>query len=150
MTCLIVYDSSLLLIRTGKTMKYGRARSVMCLEDLDVTMCPLFSLALHFFWRYDVLKETVPDFSDRNKWYRARVFTSGDGEEYNADMQYGAVKKLHKEHGVGGHVVHGARVSAAQEDARNRCACGLFCLVLFFRLTGTGMNTDGCLERFFK
>eukprot|EP00752_Nemacystus_decipiens_P016035 g14336.t2 len=37
--------------RTGKTMKYGRSRSIMCLEDLEVTLCPLFSLALLFFWR---------------------------------------------------------------------------------------------------
>ena len=92
----------------------------MCLEDLEVTLCPLFSLALLLFWRFDVLKEAVPDFSDRNKWYRARVFTSSNGEEYNNKMQYESVKKLHKEHGVGGHVIHAARVSAAQEDARNR------------------------------
>eukprot|EP00752_Nemacystus_decipiens_P016034 g14336.t1 len=111
--------------RTGKTMKYGRSRSIMCLEDLEVTLCPLFSLALLFFWRFDVLKEAVPDFSDRNKWYRARIFTSGGtGEEYTREMQYARVKRLHKEHGVGGHVVHAARVSAAQEDARNRVPLG--------------------------
>ena len=73
----------------------------MCLEDLEVTLCPLFSLALLLFWRFDVLKEAVPDSSDRNKWYRARVFTSSNGEEYNNKMQYESVKKLHKEHGVG-------------------------------------------------
>lgn len=112
--------AGLLLTRTGKTMKYGRARSIMCLEDLEVLLCPLFSLALLMFWRFDIIKEAVPDFTNRSKWYRARVFTSGDGEEYTSKMQYSAVKKLHKEHGVGGHVVHAARVSAAQEDARNR------------------------------
>lgn len=101
-------------------MKYGRARSIMCLEDLEVVLCPLFSLALLMFWRFDVNKEDVPDFTDRNKWYRARVFTAGHGEEYTSKLQYNAVKRLHKEHGVGGHVVHAARVSAAQEDARNR------------------------------
>ncbi|CAN0419308.1 unnamed protein product, partial [Scytosiphon promiscuus] len=117
--------TALLLIRTGKTMKYGRARSIMCLEDLEVVMCPLFSLALLFFWRFDVLKEAVPDFTDRRKWYLARVFTGGnDGEEYTAKLQYNCVKKLHKAHGVGGHVVHAARVSAAQEDARNRVPPG--------------------------
>lgn len=101
-------------------MKYGRARSVMCLEDLEVVMCPLFSLALLFFLRFDVLKEAVPVFSDRNKWYRARVFTTSTGKEYQSKVQYRAVKKLHVDHGVGGHVVHAARVSASQEDARNR------------------------------
>ncbi|CAN0499004.1 unnamed protein product, partial [Ectocarpus sp. 8 AP-2014] len=60
--------------RTGKTMKYGRARSIMCLEDLEVILCPLFSLALLLFWRFDVLKEDVPNFTDRTKWYRERVF----------------------------------------------------------------------------
>lgn len=92
----------------------------MCIEDLEVMLCPLFSLALLFFWRFDVLKEELPDFSDRNKWYRARIFTKSSGEEYTSEMQYQAVKRLHKQHGVGGHVVHAARVSAAQEDARNR------------------------------
>ncbi|CAN0561645.1 unnamed protein product, partial [Ectocarpus sp. 12 AP-2014] len=105
-------------------MKYGRARSIMCLEDLEVILCPLFSLALLLLWRFDVLKEEVPDFTDRTKWYRERVFTFADGGgEYTAKDQYAAVKRLHKEHGVGGHVVHAARVSAAQEDARNRWAC---------------------------
>ena len=94
----------------------------MCLEDLEVIMCPIFSIALLLFWRFDVLKEAVPDFSDRSKWYRARVFTSVTGEEYDSKLQYSAVKRLHKEHGVGGHVVHAARVSAAEEDARNRSA----------------------------
>lgn len=108
------------VLRTGKTMKYGRARSIMCLQDLEVTLCPLFSLALFLFLRFDVRKETVPDFSDRNKWYRARVFTTRTGEEYTNKLQYCAVRRLHNEHGVGGHVVHAARVSAAQEDARNR------------------------------
>lgn len=95
----------------------------MCIEDLEVTLCPLFSLALFLFWRFDVLKEAMPDFSDRSKWYRARVFTSSTGKDYDDKMQYNGVKRLHKRHHVGGHVVHAARVSAAQEDARNRYAC---------------------------
>lgn len=118
-----LFNVSIVGTRTGKTMKYGRARSIMCLEDLEVILCPLFSLALLLFWRFDVLKEEVPDFTDRTKWYRERVFTFADGGEYTAKDQYAAVKRLHKEHGVGGHVVHAARVSAAQGDARNRWAC---------------------------
>ncbi|CAN0556214.1 unnamed protein product, partial [Ectocarpus sp. 8 AP-2014] len=69
-----LFDMSILGTRTGKTMKYGRARSIMCLEDLEVILCPLFSLALLLFWRFDVLKEDVPNFTDRTKWYRERVF----------------------------------------------------------------------------
>ncbi|CAN0568635.1 unnamed protein product, partial [Ectocarpus sp. 12 AP-2014] len=119
-----LFHVSILGTRTGKTMKFGRARSIMCLEDLEVILCPLFSLALLLLWRFDVLKEEVPDFTDRTKWYRERVFTFADGGgEYTAKDQYAAVKRLHKEHGVGGHVVRAARISAAQEDARNRWAC---------------------------
>lgn len=114
-------NATCVFTRTGKTMKYGRPRSVMCLEDVDSTMCPRFSLALHLFWRFDVGNEPIPNFADRSKWYLARIFTVGrDGGEYSAKVQYAAIKSMHKRHGVGGHVAHAARVSATQEDARNR------------------------------
>ncbi|CBJ32266.1 hypothetical protein Esi_0324_0027 [Ectocarpus siliculosus] len=69
-------------------------------------------------------RKKSPTFTDRTKWYRERVFTFADGGEYTAKDEYAAVKRLHKEHSVGGHVVHAARVSATQEGARNRVPPG--------------------------
>lgn len=93
----------------------------MCLEALDVTLCPIFSLALYLFWRFDVDKDDLPNFEDRAKWYTARVFTGQrHGTPYTESAQYSSVRSLHRGAGVWGKVVHGARVSASQEDARNR------------------------------
>lgn len=84
-------------------------------------MCPVFSLAMYFFFRYHVAGEPAPDFSERRTWYGARVFVSqGGGKPYSPGAQYCATRALHRQHGIRGHVTHGARVSASHEDARNR------------------------------
>lgn len=94
----------------------------MCLEHVDELQCPMLSLALYLFWRYHVKEERCPDFGERGKWYAERVFTSskGRGEPYTETAQFDAVKGMHLEHGVLGPVVHAARVSGTQLDARNR------------------------------
>lgn len=95
----------------------------MCLEGIDVSLCPLFSLAAYLFWRFDVDGDSIPNFLDRTDWYTARVFTGArGGTRYTEAAQYGSVRALHDKVGILGKVVHGARVSASQEDARNRCA----------------------------
>lgn len=95
----------------------------MCLEAADdVVLCPLFSLAAYLFWRFDVDGDSIPNFLDRSEWYTAAVFTGATaGSRYTESAQYGSVRALHKRAGIAGKVVHGARVSASQEDARNRC-----------------------------
>lgn len=94
----------------------------MCLEASDVTLCPLFSLAVYLFWRFDVDGDSIPNFLDRTQWYTARVFTGATGgSRYTESAQYAAVRALHEKAGIRGKAVHGARVSASQEDARNRC-----------------------------
>lgn len=107
--------------RAGKTVRFGRARSILCLEGLDVTLCPLFSLALYLFWRFDVDEDSIPNFYDRIEWYSSRVFTGArDGTPYTETAQYKSVRSLHTAAETPGKVVHGARVSACQEDGRNR------------------------------
>lgn len=103
----------------------------MCLEALDATLCPLFSLAAYLFWRFDVDGDSIPNFLDRTEWYASAVFTGAkDGTPYTESAQYGSVRALHKAGGVWGKVVHGARVSASQEDARNRCIFVRMCACL--------------------
>lgn len=94
----------------------------MCLENVDPLLCPMLSLALYLYWRYQVVGEKTPHFGDRRLWFPARVFTStkGRGDGYTDSAQFDAVKKMHLEHGVLGPVVHGARVSSTQLDSRNR------------------------------
>ena len=87
--------------RTGKTIKFGRARSILCLEGIDVSLCPLFSLAAYLFWRFDVDGDSVPNFLDRAEWYTARVFTGPrDGTHYTENAQYGSVRALHEKFGI--------------------------------------------------
>lgn len=93
----------------------------MALEDIDALLCPLFTLALYFYWRFEVDREPIPDFTDRSQWNRARVFTGSEaGKPYTSDQQYRAIKRMHDKAEVRGHVCHGARISASLEDDRNR------------------------------
>lgn len=94
----------------------------MCLENVDPLLCPMLSLALYLYWRYQVVGEDTPHFGDRRLWFSERVFTSTKGRRgrYSETAQFDAVKAMHKEHAVLGPVVHAARVSGTQLDSRNR------------------------------
>ena len=35
----------------------------------DITYCPVFSLSLYWYYRYDIMKQELPDFSQKREWY---------------------------------------------------------------------------------
>lgn len=103
---------------------------------------------MYFFFRYHVAGEPAPDFSERRTWYGARVFVSEGGRKpYSPAAQYECTRALHRRFGVGGHVTHGARVSASHEDARNRYVALCRSIPAFVSPGEAGYGTGGPRRR---
>lgn len=93
----------------------------MAFEAVEALLCPLFTLSLYLYWRFEVDLQPIPDFSDRSLWYREPVFAGTErGQHYTAGQQYAAIKKMHDHMNIRGHVSHAARIAGALEDDRHR------------------------------
>ena len=82
-------------LRQGKTNKYGRLEYNGMFRNKDVRICGVGALAMWFFWRFHVMNEPCPDFSDPKAWFHIKVIPSpkNSKEEYDYNAHYSAISK---------------------------------------------------------
>jgi hypothetical protein len=84
----------ILTITDGKTVDAGHTDYTDytgILRHKDPVLCPLASLALYLFWRFDIDNEAIPDFRHRSTWYRTRLIPGKQEEDNSLSYETQAV-----------------------------------------------------------
>jgi len=55
--------------KQGKCNQFGRIEQSGAMRHKDVRLCTVGAVALYFFWRFEVEKETPPNTLDNSSWY---------------------------------------------------------------------------------
>jgi centromere DNA-binding complex CBF3 subunit-like protein len=73
------------MFRDGKTLDVGRTDYTGLLRHKDPVLCPLASLALYLFWRFEVAREQPPNFNSRESWYNTKLIP---GKQEQGSLSY--------------------------------------------------------------
>ncbi|KAE8266440.1 hypothetical protein A4X09_0g5909 [Tilletia walkeri] len=106
-----------LILRQGKTNKFGHLEFGSFIRAADVELCPVGALALYLFSRFQLSREPFPDFSSSSAWYDRKVIKSPSS--LVAQLEYrthsSAVKQAFKACNiVSTAATHSSRKSGAQ------------------------------------
>jgi hypothetical protein len=109
----------ILMITDGKTLEAGRTDYTGILRHRDPVLCPLASLALYLFWRFDVAGEEPPDFNCRRSWYRRRLIPGKQQEQNSLSYETQAlwIRRAFAEAGI-----HSSKVTHTMRGASARIA----------------------------
>ncbi|KAJ5904866.1 short-chain dehydrogenase [Penicillium subrubescens] len=109
----------ILMITDGKTLEAGRTDYTGILRHRDPVLCPLASLALYLFWRFDMAGEPPPDFNSRRSWYRRRLIPGKQQEQNSLSYETQAlwIRRAFAEAGI-----HSSKVTHTMRGASARIA----------------------------
>lgn len=62
-----------LIMHNGKTNQHNRLEYAVSVRNKDPLLCPLSQLACYLFYRWNVVREPVPQFQQRQLWYDLKV-----------------------------------------------------------------------------
>ena len=105
----------------GKTVAVGAIDYAGVLRHKDPLLCPIMSLAMYLFVRYELNHEAPPDFNNRQSWYQTKLLL---GKQSMMPLTYatqaGWVRRVFNEAGISSrkvtHTMRGA--SARHADAQ--------------------------------
>ena len=60
-------------ITEGKTLEIGHTDYTGILCHKDPILCPIASLAMYFFWHFEMMPEQPPDFNSQQFWYHTKL-----------------------------------------------------------------------------
>jgi Centromere DNA-binding protein complex CBF3 subunit, domain 2 len=81
-------------ITFGKTNQNGKIQYGSALRHINVELCPVGALALHFFSRFHFENEAFPDFTERKNWYDTYLFPK---KGTNQSIKYDEQAKIYRE-----------------------------------------------------
>jgi hypothetical protein len=108
----------ILMITDGKTLDIGRTDYTGILRHKDPVLCPLASLALYLFWRFDIAHEPPPNFSSRKSWYHTRLIP---GKQEENSLSY-ETQALWTRRAFAEASIHSSKVTHTMRGASARIA----------------------------
>jgi len=77
----------------SKTNTTGKMQSSSLFRHKNPLLCGYGNIAASFAWRFDVRKETIPDFIDPERsWFKVPLFVNKNNSELTSDTQYSFLK----------------------------------------------------------
>lgn len=76
-----------LIMRQGKTNKFGRLEIGACMRNAKVEICPFMMLGTYFFARFHFENEPFPSFQRSEDWYNYKVLLASKSDP-TAEMSY--------------------------------------------------------------
>lgn len=87
-----------LVMRQGKTNKYGRLEIGACLRNARVEICPFMMLGAYFFSRFHIEGEPFPTFARSRNWFNIKILkhTQDPSTEWTYNSHLAAIDKAFK------------------------------------------------------
>ena len=83
-----------LCVSNGKTNKFGKKQFGGVIRNKD-PLCTMGAMALYFFYRWHLSKETPPTFRTREEWYHTKVLVGQDHQKpISFRQQYDDIRAL--------------------------------------------------------
>ncbi|MGH7974681.1 MAG: hypothetical protein ACREBR_04085, partial [bacterium] len=95
----------LAVLGQGKTNQLFKQQYGACLRNKDVQICPVGSIAMYFFWRFEVDREGYPDFAESRNWHNCKVIRgcpTDAMQEFSYKSHYDAIADAFKKAGIVG------------------------------------------------
>ena len=67
-----------IILNNGKTNQFSRIEYGAAVRSKNIFLCPLSHVSFYLFYRWNIMREPLPHFQQRHRWYQTHVIKGQD------------------------------------------------------------------------